>query len=254
MKIAKTILILLLIILVIPIFSTVALSLSETSGMPLKWYGQIIHDDSFLNSFFLTFYVSIITSVVSLIFSFILSLSWFDKKQRYIVLFFLLIFGLLPPDILSLAITKVAGMFGLYNANILLMICGLTLYCLPFSVLILWARYYFIDRSLLIIASDIGVEGKCIISRIILPMSFQALVSCATLNFLLAFNEFPRTYYLSGAYVFISEFFSGKLNSGTDDSVYAGASLVVISTVFLIIAFSVFQSSRLRQQKNATID
>jgi len=91
-------------------------------------------------------------------------------------------------------------------------------------------------------ARDIGLNNKSIIIRLILPLSGPALINCTVLSFLLAFNEFPRTYYLSGSNVLISEYLSGRLNSGADGSDYAAGSLLILVTVAVIIVVSVCQS------------
>ncbi len=239
MRKAKFIIFLFLFILVMPIFSIIALSFKNTGGEIFKWYSIILDDKDFINSFLLSFFVSICTAVLTLLISFIFSLSWFDKKQRIVVLFLILVLGLLPPDIMALGISRTSQLFGFYSSNLVFLIFGLTLYCLPFGILIFWSRFYFIEDSIITAAKDLGVKKFYIVTKIILPLSEISVITCMTLSFLLALNEYPRTYYLSGSRQLISEFINGKLSSGTNGSIYAGGSIVTGITVLLICILAI---------------
>jgi spermidine/putrescine transport system permease protein len=242
MKIAKTILLVFLIIQIIPILSIVFLSFQNHNENPFKWYVEIIENESFRSALGLSSVISIIVALSVIVLCFIVSLSWFDSKQRFVVIVLILITGLLPPDIMALSISRISQLLGINSSNIFFLIIAQTLYCFPLGVLIFWSRYYFIKDSLLIAANDLGMKKSLIILKIILPLSNATIISVFILSFLLVFNEYPRTYYLSGSFMFISEFLNGKLSSGTDSSIYAGGSITIFITVFFILIFSVFMS------------
>jgi spermidine/putrescine transport system permease protein len=248
MKISKTILILFLGILIIPIFSIIVLSFQNSNGYFFKWYQSISANEEFNNAFLLSTLVSILTAVFSVLFSFILSLSWFNRRQLFIVLTLIVAVGLLPPDIFALSTNKVSQLLGFYSSNLFFLIIGLTFYTLPFNVLLFWTRFYYIDQSTFVTAKDIGLQRFYIITKIILPLSRVTTTTCFLLSFLLTFNEYPRTYYLSGSSVLLSEFLNGKLNSGADESIYAGGSITIILTVVLTIGYFFFQSISQRKQ------
>lgn len=241
MKITKPILILFLGILIIPIFSIVILSFQNNNGEFFKWYKSILANEEFKNAIMLSTFASVLTGIFSVFLSFILSLSWFNKRQLFIVLTLILIVGLLPPDIFALGINKVSQLLGFYSSNFFFFISGLTFYTLPFSILLFWTRFYFIEQTTITAAKDIGIRRFYIVTKIIYPLSKSTATTVFLLSFLLAFNEYPRTYYLSGSNVLLSEFLNGKLSSGADESIYAGASITIILTAILIIVFFVFQ-------------
>lgn len=238
MKFAKTILLLTLGVLIIPIFSIIALSFQNNGGEILKWYISIFNNEDFLDAFCLSIFVSFLTALLNTIISFILSLTWYNKKQMLVVLILILFTGLLPPDIFALSLSKVSQYLGMYNSNIFFLIIGLIFYTLPFGVLVFWARFYFIEDSTIVAAKDIGLKKFYIITKVILPLSKSTVISCFLLSFLLSFNEYPRTFYLSGADVLMSEFLNGKLNSGADESIYAGGSITIIITMLSIVIYS----------------
>ncbi|MCB0537320.1 MAG: ABC transporter permease subunit [Bacteroidetes bacterium] len=248
MKITKTILILFLGILIIPIFSIIVLSFQNNNGNVFKWYQSILVNEEFTSAFLLSAFVSFLIAIFSVFFSFLLSLSWFNKRQLFVVLTLILIVGLLPPDIFALGINKVSQLLGFYSSNFFFLILGLTFYTLPFGILLFWTRFYFIEHTTLIAAKDIGLQRFHIVTKIILPLSKATTTTVFLLSFLLAFNEHPRTYYLSGSNVLLSEFLNGKLNSGADESIYAGGSITIILTAVLIVVYFVFQYISQRRQ------
>lgn len=238
MKLSKIMLLFTLGILTIPIFCIVALSFQNDGGEFLKWYKSIFNNENFLDAFVLSMVVSFLTALLSTFISFVLSLSWFNKNQMFIILILILFTGLLPPDIFALSISQVSQFLGLYNSNLFFLIIGLTFYTLPYGVLIFWSRFYFIEDSIIVAARDIGLRRFYIITSVILPLSKATVISCFLLSFLLAFNEYPRTFYLSGADVLMSEFLNGKLSSGADESIYAAGSITVIITLAIIMLYS----------------
>jgi spermidine/putrescine transport system permease protein len=224
-------------LLVIPIFSLFFLSFEAIDGNVFRWYLEILKNGNFISAFFISFITSLIISILTIIFSFIISLSYFQRKIRLIVILFILFMGLMPPDILSISINKLAQIIGFNKSNLFFLYFSLVQYCLPFGIIILWTRYYFIDEYLIITSQDLGLHKKSIILKILLPLSKTALISVFLFSFLLTFNEYPRTYYLSGSVEFLSEFLNGKLSSGTDNSIYAGGAISILITCFVIIAY-----------------
>ncbi len=254
MKLAKTILLLFLGLLIIPIFSIIILSFHSSNGNPFKWYGVILQNENFTTAFILSVLISACTAILNGSLSFILALSWFNKRQLFLVLIMILILGLLPPDILALSISKISQFVGISDSNLFFVMIGLTLYTLPFGVLLFWSRFYFIEAATIATAKDIGIRKFYIVTKVILPLSKATMISCLLLTFLLAFNEYPRTYYLSGSYVLVSEFLNGKLSSGADESIYAGGSITIIITAFSIIILALLSAFFSRRRLSVKAD
>ena len=235
----KSILVFLLVLIMTPIFSVFFYSFYNTEmNSVFHWYDKIIENGNFLNALWLSVKISFFTSLIATFLGFILSLSWFNTKQRYSITMLIVILGLVPPDIIALGISKLSQLLNLQGSNLFFTLFALVLYTLPFIILLLWSRYYFINEEIIKSARDLGMKNKYINLKIVLPMSFSALVSVTIFSFILSFNEYPRTYYLSGYHNFLSEYLYGKLNSGLDESIYAGSSItIIITSVFLVITF-----------------
>jgi spermidine/putrescine transport system permease protein len=236
---AKIILIFVLVLVIIPVFSIFYYSFLNTgTNNVLHWYSEVLKNGDFLNALWLSVKISFVVSLLTTIVGFVISLSWFNTKQRYLVILLIVVLGLIPPDIIALGLSKLSQLLQLQNVNLFFTIIGLTLYTLPFIILLLWSRYYFIDDEIIKSARDIGMKNRYINVKIILPMSISALISSFIFSFILSLNEYPRTYYLSGYHSFLSEYLYGKLRSGTDESIYAGSGVTILITcLFLLFTF-----------------
>jgi ABC-type spermidine/putrescine transport system permease subunit II len=248
----RILLILLLGVLILPIFSIVGLSLSH-SNTPFEWYHSILANSNFREALALSLLLAFIVGITSTCFAFILGLSWFNKKQRFVIGVLVAIIGLLPPDVFALSLVKVFQVLKLYDSHFVLLLIGMSMYTLPFSILLFWSSFYFINNALLMSAEDIGLTKINTAVKIILPISKNAVISSFILSSLLAFNEYPRTFYLSGSRVFLSEFLNGKLSSGADKSIYAGGSLTILVTSAIVCLFALTNILRARRQRIANL-
>jgi len=244
MKSIKYILVAFIGVLIIPIFSLFVLSFKSTNGIVFKWYIEILKNESFISAFINSSLTSLTVGVLTAILSFLISLSYFQRKTRLFIIFSILVIGLMPPDIVSISINKFAQIIGFKKSNIGFLIFGLLQYCLPFGIIILWTRYYLIDKNLFITSEDLGLNKKSILLKILLPLTKTALISVFLFSFLLTFNEYPRTYYLSGSVEYLSEFLNGKLSSGTDNSIYAGGTISVIITCIIIFVYALIMKHK----------
>jgi|GEM_PF-6528695 len=239
MRLRRIILLLFLGLLTLPLASLFVLSFQNVDGATFKWYFSILENEKFVSALILTTLVSMAVGAATVVLSFVLSLSWYDRRQLSVVLVLILVVGLLPPDIFSLGLNKFAQAIGFRSSNLFFLITGLVAYTLPIGVLLFWARFYFIDRSIVIAARDIGMKGPSILAKVILPLSSATITACFLLSFLLAFNEYPRTFYLSGSATLLSEFLNGKLSSGADESIYAAGSSTILMSVIVIAGYVV---------------
>lgn len=83
------------------------------------------------------------------------------------------------------------------------------------------------------------------------PLSSATVSACFFLSFLLAFNEYPRTYYLSGSDTLLSEFLNGKLSSGAEESIYAAVGGIILVTAIVTVGYVTsrrFLSGRARRK------
>jgi spermidine/putrescine transport system permease protein len=164
------------------------------------------------------------------------------------MLIMVVLLGLMPGDIIALSISKLANLCGAYGSSLPVWVAGLIAFTLPYNVLILWSGFYFIDPAVIRSARDLGFSNRSVFLKVILPLSTVPLSSCAMLTFLLSLNEYSRTYYLSGSMEGLSEYLNGRLSSGTDESIYAGAVLTVLITLVIVMILYVIYLSKERSK------
>lgn len=237
MKATRYFLLVFLGLLTLPLVSLVMLSFRSVDGEMFKWYVSIMGNETFTSALLLTTGISIVVGLATVLLSFLLSLSWYNGRQLSLVLLLVLVIGLLPPDIFSLGLNRFAQAIGFRSSNLFFLVFGLVSYTLPIGVLLFWARYYFIEPTVIVAAKDIGMKRIAILAKVIIPLSSATITACFLLSFLLAFNEYPRTFYLSGSYTFLSEFLNGKLSSGADGSIYAAGSGTILITALVIAVY-----------------
>lgn len=235
MSITKIVLVFVLMVLTLPIFTIVFLSFKNTENEIFHWYYVILDNKTFLNSLSTTLITSVLISFLTTVLGTIISLSYFVDNLKKISFIFILILGLIPSDIIAINLSKFSQDLGIQGSNLFTLTICLIMYGIPYIVLFMWVRFYFMDDTLLKVGRDLGMSSKSLLFNIILPTSKITISTSGVFIFLLVFNEYSRVSYLSGAEIFLSEFIYGKLYSGTNYSVYAGSSLVIIFTAIPII-------------------
>jgi spermidine/putrescine transport system permease protein len=238
-----------LIILVIPIFSIIILSIHNDNDNILKWYKIISQNEGFMHFSLLTALVSICTASVTIIFSILIALACLNKKQMPLSLLLILVLGFLLPDVLFIGINKIVPSQASYGLNLLFLVLGLAFYCLPYGILILWARFYFINDSVVNAAKDLGLNKFSKTMKYILPLWRVLIFSAITLSAILAFNDYPKTYYLSGSYEFIREFFNGESSPESDKSAYTAGSMTIFITLIGVITLGIYYLKRRRSSE-----
>lgn len=247
MKLVKLLLLIVVCILIVPIFSLFILSITNTGNNVFEWYKVILENENFSRAFLNSITISAIVSLLSVFISTYISLSYFGSKEKYVLILIIIIIGLMPADVIAISINKMGQLLGLNRSNIFFLIFSLILYCLPFTIIILWIRYYFIDVSLLKAGRDLGLNNTSMIKKIIIPLSKNAIINVFLFSFLLTFNEFTRTYYLSGSTEYLSEYLNGKLSSGTDNSIYAGATISILITIIIILVYFAYNNLKVKK-------
>ena len=76
------------------------------------------------------------------------------------------------------------------------------------------------------VGQDLGCSNRSLFFKILIPQCQTAIISTFLFAFLLTFNEYPRTFYLSGSDVYLSEYLNGKLSSGANNSILCRCDLI----------------------------
>lgn len=169
-------------------------------GWTLQWYQALVQDGSVLSALQSSLIVATAAAVTSTSLGLLaaMGLTRDAMPGRRLILTVLLLPLLLPPLVLGLALLtllhKVAGM----QLSYLTVMLGHVLICLPYSILVLLARFEGFDRSLEDASLDLGQNALQTFRRVTLPLVFPGVVASLLLTSVVSFDEFLIAFFLSG--------------------------------------------------------
>lgn len=114
--------------------------------------------------------------------------------------------------------------------------------CLPFSVMVLMARFEGLDRSLEEASGDLGESAWGTFRRVTLPLVMPAVISSLLMCFVTSFDEFVMAFFLSGTKPTLPVFLYGQLRFPAKlPQVLALGSLILVASTVLAVAAEVIR-------------
>ncbi len=205
-------------------------------GFTFKWYQDLFEAadiwQAVSNSLLVAAAAVTLSSVLGLLF-----VSWCvkNKKDSLIVLFY--------PNLMIPEIILVAGLlsfFVFFNTPIGLstLIVGHTLLGLGYTVPILYTKFKSIDRRIIEASLDLGATHRQTFFKIILPMLRPALVASGLLVFIISLDDFLIAFFCAGTSAqTLSMYIFGMVRSGVTPIINALATLMLVVSSLLVIAF-----------------
>ncbi|NJO31905.1 MAG: ABC transporter permease [Rhodospirillales bacterium] len=227
---------------VLPLFSFNESSIAAfpIRGWTLRWYQDLLQDRSVLSALQSSVIVAITAAVASTGFGLLAAMGLTREAMpgRRLILTVLMLPLLLPPLVLGLALLtllhKVMGM----QLSYLTVILGHVVICLPYSILVLLARFEGFDRSLEDASLDLGQNALQTFRRVTLPLVFPGVVASLLLASVISFDEFLIAFFLSGTdptlpmIIWRSLRFPAKLPL----TLALGTSILVLTTSLVVLA------------------
>jgi putative spermidine/putrescine transport system permease protein len=174
-----------------------------TSGLfSTYWYDILINDstqqplrDSILVSLKLSAIVCIITAVLSLM----LGMAFRERFRGSSPLFYLVLLSLMTPGLLlSLGTTLLTSYIG-QDVGIYTTALGVqVVWALPFGFLVMLTVFNRYDARAEEAARDLGASALRTFREVTLPIVWVGVFGAALFGFTLAWNEFERTYLVTG--------------------------------------------------------
>jgi spermidine/putrescine transport system permease protein len=157
---------------------------------------------------------------------------------RRLILTVLMLPLLLPPLVLGLSLLtllhKVLGM----QLSYLTVTLGHVLICLPYSILVLLARFEGFDRSLEDASLDLGQNALQTFRRVTLPLVLPGVVASLLLTSVVSFDEFLIAFFLSGTDPTLPMIIWGSLRfpAKLPLTLALGTSILVLTTSLIVLA------------------
>jgi spermidine/putrescine transport system permease protein len=205
-------------------------------GFTTKWYEQMFADQDMLNALWASLEVGAVVSVISTI----LGLLGAKAVTRYRMpgqgaVTGLIMLPLFIPEII-LGISLLILINGLnFQLSLVTVAIGHVMLCTPFAMAVLTSRLDGFDRSLEEASMDLGETPWMTFWRVTFPLAAPGIVSSLLLSFIVSFDEFLLSFFLSGlqptlpVYIWSQLRFPNKL-----PGVLSLGALILISSCVLV--------------------
>ena len=249
--------------LYLPLLFMVVFSFNSTrqdarfTGFSLRWYEALANDTKLVEGFLLSLKVAALTGVLSAVLG---TLAAF-VLVRYRQFFGRTVFSgmvnapLVMPEVvigLSLLLLMVGAqnVFGWAERGVLTIVLGHTLLGMAYGMVVVQSRLLEMDRRLEEAAMDLGARPHQVFFLVTLPNIFQAILAAFLLSFTLSFDDVVISEFLSGPGVnTLPQVIFGYARRGINPSIYAAATLLIVTVTVVIVAYSVWVARQTRQRE-----
>lgn len=253
--------------LYLPLFFMVVFSFNSTrqdarfTGFSLRWYEALMRDSKLIDGFWLSIKIALASGLLSAV------LATFAAfvLVRYRRFFGRTVFSgmvnapLVMPEViigLSLLLLFVGtqNLFGVPQRGMFTIVLGHTLLGMAYGMVVIQSRLMEMDRSLEEAAMDLGARPYQVFFLITLPNIFQAILAAFLLAFTLSFDDVVIAEFLSGPGVnTLPQVVFGYARRGINPTIYAAATLLIVTVTAVIIAYAVWvaRSTRRREREMA---
>lgn len=249
--------------LYVPLFFMIVFSFNSTrqdaafTGFSLRWYEALTRDTKIVEGFWLSLKVATMTGVLSAVLAtfaaFVLV-----RYRRFLgrtVFSGMVNAPLVMPEVvigLSLLLMMVGAQnfFGWPQRGVLTIVLGHTLLGMAYGMVVIQSRLLEMDRSIEEAAMDLGAKPYQVFFLITMPNIFQAVLAAFLLSFTLSFDDVVIAEFLSGPGVnTLPQVIFGYARRGINPTIYAAATLLIVSVTIVIVSYSVWVARQSRRRE-----
>ena len=249
--------------LYIPLFFMMVFSFNSTrqdarfTGFSLRWYEALTKDTKIVEGFWLSLQVAVMTGVLSAVLGTFAAfvLVRYRRFAGRTVFSGMVNAPLVMPEVvigLSLLLLMVGAqnVFGWPERGILTIVLGHTLLGMAYGMVVIQSRLMEMDRSIEEAATDLGAKPVQVFFLITLPNIAQAILAAFLLSFTLSFDDVVISEFLSGPGVnTLPQVIFGYARRGINPTVYAAATLLIVTVTVVIVAYSVWVARQTRRRE-----
>lgn len=227
------------------------------TGFSLRWYEALTRDNRIVDGFWLSLKVAttagLASAVLATFAAFVL--------VRYRRFFGRTLFSgmvnapLVMPEVviglsLLLLMVGVQNVFGWPERGMLTIVLGHTLLGLAYGMVVVQSRLLVMDRSIEEAALDLGARPIQVFFLVTMPNIFQAILAAFLLAFTLSFDDVVISEFLSGPGVnTLPQVIFGYARRGINPTIYAAATLLIVSVTLVVVGYSVWVARQTRQRE-----
>jgi putrescine transport system permease protein len=249
--------------LYVPLLFMVVFSFNSTrqdarfTGFSLRWYEALTRDTKIVDGFWLSVQVATITGILSAVLgtfaAFVLV-----RYRRFLgrtVFSGMVNAPLVMPEVvigLSLLLLMVGtqNLFGWPERGMMTIVLGHTLLGMAYGMVVVQSRLLEVDRALEEAAMDLGAKPHEVFFLVTLPNIAQGILAAFLLSFTLSFDDVVISEFLSGPGVStLPQVIFGYARRGINPTIYAAATLLIVTVSAVIIGYSVWVARRTRKRE-----
>jgi spermidine/putrescine transport system permease protein len=230
-------------ILYAPSLVLVVLSFNKSFTMTLPWKGFTVHwyealfrDADVAISFKNSLLVALLTMSISTVLGTLCALGMRRRFRGSKWVYQLMLLPLVTPGIISgisvfLLFTHFSIMPSLFGS----VLAGHIVFALPYVFLVVYARVQALDPRLEEAAMDLGANETRTFFHVTLPLIMPGVLGGMFFSFLLSFDEFIRTFFLSGGERTLPMLLWGMLFDVLSPEVAALATVMLFTSIGLLL-------------------
>ena len=239
--------------LYIPLFFLMLFSFNSSrqdsvfTGFSTRWYTALMNDSRLVSGFFLSLKVAVITGTLSVILGTFAAfvLVRYSRFRGRSLFSGLVSAPLVMPEViigLSLLLLMVAVQraIGWPERGATTIVIGHTLLGMAYATVVIASRLREMDHMIEEAAMDLGCRPFQVFFLVTLPNILPSLVAAWMLTFTLSFDDVVISEFLSGPGVTtLPQVIFGYARRGVNPSIYAAATLLILTVSTGIIAYSI---------------
>ena len=249
--------------LYIPLFFMMLFSFNSTrqdanfTGFSLRWYEALTRDTKIVEGFWLSVKVAAVTGVLSAILGTFAAfvLVRYRKFLGRTIFSGMVNAPLVMPEVviglsLLLLMVGVQNLFGWPERGVLTIVLGHTLLGMAYGMVVVQSRLLEMDRVIEEAAMDLGARPLQVFFLVTMPNILQAILAAFLLAFTLSFDDVVISEFLSGPGVnTLPQVIFGYARRGINPSIYAAATLLIVSVTLVVVGYSVWVARQTRRRE-----
>lgn len=212
-------------------------------GLSFKWYEALFDNPNFSTALTNSLLAALATIVFVLVTGTAAALALSRRRSRLLdaMSAFIVAPLVIPGLFLGLALFSFFNKVGM-ELSLLTVIIGQSLVTVPLVVLIVNSRLAHTDAAMIEAARDLGASGFQAFRKVLLPLIAPTLLGASLLVAAWSLDEVMVTLWTNGGNTTLPVMIFGMVRQGTDPSVNAIASLVLLGTLLATVIASRFIS------------
>jgi len=249
--------------LYLPLMFMVVFSFNSTrqdanfTGFSLRWYQALTQDTKIVEGFWLSVQIATAAGVASAVMATFAAfvLVRYRRFPGRTLFSGMVNAPLVMPEVviglsLLLLMVGIQNAFGWPQRGMLTIVLGHTLLGMAYGMVVIQSRLLEMNRAIEEAAMDLGAKPFQVFFLITMPNILQAIFAAYLLAFTLSFDDVVIAEFLSGPGVnTLPQVIFGYARRGINPTIYAAATLLIVSVTAVVIAYSVWVARQTRKRE-----